>query len=53
VQHLDRQSKKAKSNLELMQGVAADTFDPKGVTIRAQAVTVQIRLLELLGMIDK
>jgi hypothetical protein len=37
----------------LMQGVSDDKFDPKGVTTRAQAATVQIRLLETLNMIDK
>ena len=37
----------------LMQGVAQDKFDPKGVTTRAQAATVLIRLLETLNMIDK
>ncbi|MCL1816776.1 MAG: S-layer homology domain-containing protein [Clostridiales bacterium] len=37
----------------LMQGVSYDKFDPKGVTTRAQAATVQIRLLEILNMIDK
>jgi len=36
----------------LMQGVAENTFSPDGVTTRAQAATVQIRLLEMLGMID-
>lgn len=38
---------------ELMQGVAESTFSPDGVTTRAQAATVLIRLLETLGMIDK
>jgi hypothetical protein len=37
----------------LMMGVSYDKFDPKGVTTRAQAATVQIRLLEILNMIDK
>jgi hypothetical protein len=37
----------------LMMGVSYDKFDPKGVTTRAQAATVQIRLLETLNMIDK
>ena len=37
----------------LMQGTSYDKFDPKGVTTRAQAATVQIRLLETLNMIDK
>jgi hypothetical protein len=37
----------------LMQGVSDDKFDPKGVTTRAQAATVLIRLLETLNMIDK
>jgi len=37
----------------LMQGVSEDKFDPKGVTTRAQAATVLIRLLETLNMIDK
>ena len=37
----------------LMQGVGDDKFDPKGITTRAQAATVQIRLLETLNLIDK
>jgi hypothetical protein len=37
----------------LMMGVSYSKFDPKGVTTRAQAATVQIRLLEILEMIDK
>lgn len=37
----------------LMQGVSENKFDPQGVTTRAQAATVLIRLLETLNMIDK
>ena len=38
---------------QLMEGVAEGTFSPQGVTTRAQATTVLIRLLEALDMIDK
>ena len=38
--------------LGIMQGTAAGIFNPKGTTTRAQAATVLIRLLDLLGFID-
>jgi hypothetical protein len=38
--------------LEIMQGVGGNQFNPKGTTTRAQAATVQIRLLETLLYVD-
>jgi hypothetical protein len=38
--------------LKIMQGVGNKKFDPRGITTRAQAATMQINLLKALGMID-
>jgi len=37
--------------LGIMQGIGGGMFNPRGMTTRAQAATVQIRLLELLGFL--
>ena len=39
--------------LQIMNGISANTFDPKGLTSRAQAAVVFIRMLQSLGLIDK
>lgn len=38
--------------LNIMTGTSEDTFSPKGETTRAQAATVFVRMLQILGMID-
>ncbi|MCU6708114.1 S-layer homology domain-containing protein [Paenibacillus sp. J5C_2022] len=38
--------------LQIMTGIDADTFSPKGETTRAQAAVVFIRTMRTLGMID-
>ncbi|WP_165452623.1 cadherin-like beta sandwich domain-containing protein [Paenibacillus thalictri] len=38
--------------LQIMTGTAEDTFSPQGQATRAQAVTVLIRTLQALGMVD-
>ena len=38
--------------LQIMRGTSEETFSPKGVTTRAEAAVVFIRMLQELGMID-
>lgn len=38
--------------LKIMQGISADTFSPKGITTRAEAATVLLRMLQAIGMLD-
>jgi len=40
------------SKLQIMTGTSQNAFDPKGVTTRAQAATVFVRTLQVLGLID-
>lgn len=39
--------------LNIMTGTSASTFDPQGVSTRAQAAVVYIRMLQALGFIDR
>jgi sugar lactone lactonase YvrE len=39
--------------LQIMKGTSEDAFSPKGITTRAQAAVVFIRMLQQLGLIDQ
>jgi|GEM_PF-1018861 len=39
--------------LHIMSGISATTFDPRGISTRAQAAVVCIRMLQELGYIDR